>query len=731
MKKKFPFFRQLESIDCGPTCLQMITAYYGRTISLQHLKDKCDITREGVSMLGLSNAAESMGFRTRGVLLTYDALVSNVDLPAILHWNQNHYVVLYAADKNSARVADPKLGLVKLTRREIINGWQGETYLESGAEGKGKALIITPTPQFFSDNDTEVKRPTLDLYQYLVPHKKLIWQLFAGLVIGTMLQLLAPFLMQSVVDVGINQNDINFIYLILIAQFALFCGQTFISILRSWMLLHISSRINISLLSDFLIKLLKLPVSFFDKRMTGDLFQRFSDHSRIESFLTASTLNTLFSILNLLVFGSILAYYKIDIFLFFIAASVVYVAWVVIFLKKRKEYDKRRFTYEVNNHNELINLIQGIEEIKLQNSEKRKRWNWENTRAKLFNISIKSHALNQYQEIGAGFINELKNIVISIMAATAVINGEMTLGMMIALQYIIGQLNAPVLQLISFIQTGQQAMMSLERFGEIHGQKEESEIMPGTLTNLPSDKSLYLNDTTFRYSDSQGNVLNGITLTIPANKITAIVGNSGSGKTTLLKLLLKFYNPLAGRISVGNLDFSAIEPKFWRRITGAVLQDGYIFPDTIANNIAISDDKPDRTKLIRAAMIANILEFVESQALGFETKIGNDGIGLSAGQKQRILIARAVYKDPEYLFFDEATNSLDANNESAIINNLNTFFEGRTVVVVAHRLSTVKNAHQILVMENGRIVEAGDHISLSRKQGAYYNLVKNQLELEA
>ena len=550
------------------------------------------------------------------------------------------------------------------------------------------------------------------------------------MLIGSLLQLLFPFLTQSIVDIGINNQDISFINLILIAQLVLYASRTAVEFIRSWILLHLGTRINISIISDFLIKLMKLPISFFDTKMIGDLLQRIQDHRRIEHFLTSSTLNILFSFVNLIIFGAVLIYYNLTIFLVFAIGSIIYALWILIFMRRRRELDFKLFDQMADNQSNLIQLITGMQEIKLNNAEKQKRWEWERIQAKLFRVSIKSLALNQYQQVGSVFVNEVKNIFISFLAAKSVIDGDITLGMMLAIQYIIGQLNTPINDLIGFIHSTQDAKISLERLGEIHAKENEEDENIQKVTIFPNDKSLYTEDLCFQYAGPHSEmVLEGINMVVPEGKLTAIVGTSGSGKTTLVKLLLKFYNPVKGNIRLGDIQLGNFSNRIWRDKCGSVMQDGFIFSDSIAKNITVSDEHIDRERLFYAVKMANIQDFIESLPLGYNTKIGNDGHGLSQGQKQRILIARAVYKDPEYLFFDEATNALDAHNEKIIMENLNQFFEGKTVVVVAHRLSTVKNADQIIVLEKGKIVERGDHKELIAKKGVYYHLVKNQLEL--
>ena len=714
-------------MDCGPTCIRMIAAFYGKSYSLQRLRQLAHITREGVSLLGLSEAAEAIGFRTIGARITFEQLFQ-APKPCVVHWDQEHFVVVYKLRKSKVYVADPAFGLVEYSEAEFKKHWLATV---RHGEEKGICLLFDPTPKFFEFEGEQANRGQFRfLLKYLKPHRKLVVQLVLGFIAGSLIQLIFPFLTQSIVDVGINTQDINFIYLVLAAQMMLFISRMTVDFIRSWILLHISTRINISIISDFLIKLMKLPIGFFDTKMIGDLLQRIGDHRRIERFLTSQSLNVIFSVFNIVIFSIVLIIYKLSIFLVFLCGSVLYIAWVFMFLKRRRELEFKQFVQLADNQSKLIQLINGMQEIKLNNYERQKRWEWERIQARLFKVNIKNLSLQQYQQAGSVFINETKNIVITVLAATAVVNGNMTLGMMLAVQYIIGQMNSPLEQMVEFMQVSQDAKISLERLSEIHTQKDEEQDQAGKLTDLPSNADLTISDLLFQYEGPNSpKVLNYINLTIPQGKVTAIVGTSGSGKTTLVKLLLGFYPPVSGNIKVGSSDLFQFKQQWWRDRCGAVMQDGFIFSDTIANNIALPEDEVDKERLAYAVRLANIQEFIESLPLNYNTKIGPEGVGLSQGQKQRILIARAIYKNPEFIFFDEATNALDANNEKVILENLNEFFKGKTVVVVAHRLSTVKNANQIAVLERGELVELGTHEELTAKQGAYYNLVKNQLEL--
>ncbi|NMC99726.1 MAG: peptidase domain-containing ABC transporter [Bacteroidales bacterium] len=728
----FPHYIQTDSMDCGPTCLRMIAKYYGKNYSLQYLRENSFITREGVSMLGISDAAENIGFKTMGVRISFEQLETDASLPCIVHWKQNHFVVVYDILEKKGKtwilVADPARDLIKYTREEFCSGWLST---KNSGEDMGVALLLEPTPAFYEMKGEKSDRTKINfLFKYLKPHKRYIIQLFLGMLLGSLLQLIFPFLTQAVVDVGIGNQNLGFITLVLIAQLVLFASRMSVDFIRSWILLHVSTRIDISLISDFLIKLMRLPISFFDTKMLGDIMQRIGDHTRIQNFLTGSSLSTLFSMVNLIVFGVVLAYYNLKILAIFLFGNILYVLWIVLFLRKRRELDFKRFALASDNQSNLIQLITGMQEIKLNNCEKQKRWKWERIQAKLFKVSIKGLALGQYQQLGSLFLSQTTNILISFIAAREVVEGNITLGIMTAVTYIVGQISAPIDQIINFVQSLQDAKISLERLGEIHNKEDEEPENTQRATILPDNKDITIDNITFRYEGPHSPaVLENISMTIPEGKITAIVGTSGSGKTTLIKLLLGFYKPEKGEIRVGTSLLSNINGSFWRSKCGVVMQEGFIFSDTIAENIAPGDENIDTQKMTHAAKVANIHSFIENLPLGYNTKIGQEGSGISQGQRQRILIARSVYKNPEFIFFDEATNSLDANNEKIIMDNLNEFFKGKTVVVVAHRLSTVKNADQIIVLEKGKITEQGNHDSLTQLKGAYYELVKNQLEL--
>ena len=731
--KLFPSYVQLDATDCGPSCLYVVAKYYGKEIPLPRLRELTFKTRGGVSLLALSDAAERIGFRTQGVRLGFDQLLE-ATFPFILHWNQNHFIVIYKITESRKgtfiHVSDPAVGLLTYSKDEFLRYWV--TTKEDGEE-KGIALFIHPTPDLYLEQWEKVNKAGFRyLLSYIRPYHKLLAQLLLGFLTGSLLSVILPFLTQAIVDVGITTNNLNFIVLVLIAQLVLTVSQTAVGFVRSWIMLHVSVRVGISLISDFLIKLMKLPIRFFDTKMIGDLRQRIDDNNRIQSFLTGNLISMSFGIFTFIVYSLIMAYYDWRILLVFYVGSLLYVGWILLFLKRRKELDYKRFSISSSNQSNVYQLITGMQEIKLNGCEKQKRWEWERIQIALFRIMIKGLMLQQNQQVGSMFINQAKNILISFISAKAVIEGNLTLGMMVSVQYIIGQLNSPINEFIGFIQTAQDAKISLERLGEIHDREDEEPDVDLKIGELPAltQRTLKIENVSFNYDGPRSpRVLRDINLTIPENKVTAIVGASGSGKTTLLKLLLGFYPPSEGTIRIGDVNFDRLSVDMWRKHCGTVMQDGYIFSDTIANNIAVADDIPDREKLYYAVTIANIREYIEGLPLRYNTKIGQEGAGLSQGQKQRILIARAVYKAPDFLFFDEATNSLDANNEEKIMHSMSEFFKGKTVVTVAHRLSTVKNADQIVVLDQGRVIELGTHQELIENKGAYYTLVKNQLEL--
>lgn len=737
-------------MDCGATCLRIIAKQYGKEYSINKLRRICETGKQGVSMYAISNAAEQIGFRTLGVKVKADD-IREAPLPCILHWNNSHFVVLHKVyhtkgniQKSTFLVGDPATqGNMKLDADTFMQLWHGFS------SEQGIALLLEPTPGL-KQNDEDAADPGSKgskiswgkLLGYLYQHKGYFFQIILGLIAASLFQLFIPFLTQAIVDKGVNTNNLQFVYIVLIAQFVLILGRTVIDFSRQALLLFVSTRINLSLLTDFWKKLMSLPISYFDTKQTGDIMQRIGDQHRIERFLTGNSINILFSFMNLIVYSFVMMIYSIPVFIIFLAGSIIYIFWVSIFLKQRRNLNYKQFALSSRENTATLEMIQGMQEIKLHNAEKPFRWKWETMQRGLFAIGFKNLSLSQVQNAGALFINEGKNLLVTAIVATSVIEGQLTLGAMLAIQYILGAINSPVQQFTGFMQEFQDAKISLERLNEIH-QEEEEKTSTQSLMNTGQSIAIRINNLDFGYfSGEEEKILKNIDLIIPAGKVTAIVGMSGSGKTTLLKILQKFYDDkYRGNIQIESnvhqdngiinrrQELKQIVPNRWRKLIGTVMQDGYIFNATIAENIAVGEELPDMERLRYASEVANILGFVDGLALGFNTKIGMEGSGISMGQRQRVLIARAVYKDPQVLFFDEATNSLDANNEKTILENLDSFFKGRTVVVVAHRLSTVKNADKIVVLEQGRIVEEGSHSALSALKGKYYELVKNQLEL--
>ena len=725
---RFRVVRQHDGMQCGVACMAMICRHYDKGLSISWLESLCHASREGVSLKALHDLSIELGMDSVAGKVSLDDLYE-VPLPCILHWNQNHFVVLYKISDRHTRfwIADPGKGKYRCDIKEMKQHWIST---ESNGVEKGIAMFLEPNDRFGSIREGKPERRSFRFMMgYLRQYKRYFFQIFCGLLLGCLLQLIMPFLTQSIVDIGIRHKDIGFIWLVLLGELMIVVGRTATDFIRRWLLLHISMRINISLVSDFFIKLLKLPMSFFDTKLMGDLLQRIGDHSRVQNFLTGQTLNIIFSFLSFIIFGIVLLVYNRLIFLVFTICSVGYGGWIAMFLSRRKVLDYELFEQQAKNQNRTYQFITSMQEIKLQDCERRRRWEWEDTQADLFAVQMKSLKLQQTQEAGSIFINEVKNILITVLAATAVINGEMTLGEMLAVQYIIGQLNSPVSQFMQFIYSLQDVRISLERINEIHeGRNEETQ--ENQATEFAAEKSIAMDNIDFKYDPhALKKTLGGISFDIPEGKVTAIVGASGSGKTTLIKLMLGYYPVMSGSISIAGRNINEYNLKWWRRHCGVVMQDGVIFSESIARNIAVDDNEIDPERLREAARIACIDDYVMSLPLKYDTKIGRDGVGLSQGQKQRILIARAVYRNPDFIFLDEATNALDAKNERAIVENLDVFYRGRTVVVVAHRLSTVRNADRIIVLDGGCVVETGNHDSLIALKGTYYNLVKNQLEL--
>lgn len=727
MPRRFPFYPQLEAMDCGSTCLRMIAKFYGRYYSLEYLREISNTGKEGVSLLELSEAAELIGLKTLAVEADIIQLQDVIPKPCIITWGNNHFVVVYHQDSSKVWIADPAKGKYKLNNDEFLPKWIGT---EASSENTGIVLICQITPDFYTFNGKEPQKGSWQyILNYFKQYKALIFQIIIGLFLGSTLQLLFPFFIKSIVDIGINNNDLSFISLVLIAQLILFISQISVEFIRNWNILHVGSRVNINLLSDFLIKLTKLPFRFFDTKLPGDLIQRFNDHERVQKFLSSTSLISIFSLLNLLAFGVVLLFWNKAIFTIFIIGSLLNIVWVLGFMKWRKNLDIKRFEFTSDNQNSINEMITGMQDIKLFNAERLKRWSWEKIQAKLFKTETENLKLEQVQRAGAMFFNETKNLLIIYLVAQGVLNTTLTLGMLVAIQYIIGQLNTQINQLTEFLKSMQDAKISLERIGEIH--LKDNEALNDEYNNvLPSKGNIVLENVNFSYAGVNATPnLKNINLEIPVGKITAILGPSGSGKTTLLKILLNLYKPTKGNIKLGDINLLSVNPRLWRSKIGVVMQDGYIFSDSIAKNIALGEEIIDKTKIQYSSKIANLQTYIENLPQGYNTVIGPEGQGLSQGQKQRILIARAIYKDPDILFFDEATSSLDTYNEMLILENIKVAFKNKTIIIVSHRLSTVLKADQIVVMEDGEMIECGSHEELTFIRGAYYQLVKNTMEL--
>ena len=725
----FPHYQQHDVMDCGPTCLQIISKFYGKLFNIEKIRSFSQIGKTGVSLLGISKAAETLGIQAVGGNMTFEKLEQQALLPCIIHWRKNHFVVLYKIKRNKVYISDPASGLHTYSREEFLANWAYTTIHNKAA---GIVMLLTPTPTFYkAEEDVAAHHVGVSqLLDHILQYKSLLKQLLAGLVAGAVIQLLLPFLTKGLVDIGIKGHDLNFVYVILLGQLLITLGQTSVELIRGWILLHITARVNVAVLSEFLHKLLRLPLSFFDTKLTSDILQRIEDHKRIEALLTSSSLNTLFSMITFSVFGAILYAYNATICWVFLGGSALYCGWIYMFLARRKKLDFNRFEIAAQNRAKTMQLINGIYEIKINDCGTQKIWEWEGIQAKLFRFNVRSLALSQYQQVGSTFLNQAKNIFILFLATRLVMNGQMTLGDMMAIQFIVGQMNGPIAQLAMFLQTYQDARISMERLGQVQVLEEEEAPSKDYVHALPTGRSITLQNVSFVYPGA-GNkpTLKNISFRVPQGKTTAIVGSSGSGKTTLLKLLLRICTPTDGQLLVEDTPLERISPQHWRQHCGIVMQDGFIFSDTIGNNIAINAEHRSQGAIEKAMHIANLEQYIRTLPLGLHTKIGEDGKGLSGGQRQRVLISRMVYKNPDYIFLDEATSALDAHNEKVIMERLNEFFHGKTVVIVAHRLSTVKNADNIIVLNNGEVSEQGSHEELVRRRGYYYELIKNQLEL--
>ena len=723
--RRFPVEYQLDSLDCGPASLKMIAKYFGKYYSLQSLRDRCGITKEGVSLLDLSTGAESIGLHTLALRCTIEELHDKIPLPAIIHWQGNHFVVVYNIDRKHIWVSDPMKGRIKYTLADFRDGW----YVKG--EKQGVLLAVEPTADFSTSKlEREQQRNSMiSLLHYFTPYKGNFMLIFFIMLVVTLLQAILPFISKAVIDVGIGTSDIKFINMVLIGNIMILVSVMVFNVMRDWILMHITARVNIALISDYLIKLMKLPVTFFENKLLGDILQRAQDHERIRSFIMNNSLSLIFSAFTFVVFSIILLLYNWVIFAIFAFGSIFYVTWVLLFLKVRKKLDWQYFELISRNQSYWVETVSAIQDIKIYNYERSRRWKWERIQAGLYQVNKRVLTINNMQDLGAHFIDNVKNMMIVFFCATAIIHGEITYGIMISTQFIIGMLNGPLIELIRFVVSAQYAKISFLRMNEIRQLDDEDELLSiGKSTILPENKDIILENVMFQYTPNAPLVLKNVFLKIPEKKVTAIVGGSGSGKSTLLKLLVRLYKPSYGEIKLGGINIMAINLKQWRNICGVVMQDGKIFSDSVVNNIVLDDEKVDRKRLMECCRMAQIIDEINSMPKGFDTLIGERGRGLSGGQKQRLLIARALYRNPEYLFLDEATNALDTINERKIADALDSVFTNRTVVIIAHRLSTIRNADQIVVMDDGIIVEVGNHKSLMERKGLYYKLVNSQSE---
>jgi ATP-binding cassette subfamily B protein len=718
----------------GFSCLEIIINYYDKNFSISEFREMVESEVANGALLAISDVAERIGFRARWMELTDEQLIKQVNTPCILYWRDGRFIVK-GPGKNTKRTRkvnciDPSAGSLQVDVDDLLAGWA--TRLNGAGKMVGAVMILEPGFKFWSWKKGEVSKFSWRrVGQYFHGKYSLISGIVLAFIITSIAQLIFPFLVQSVVDVGIKRKDYNFITLVLSAQVMMVFGRMSVDFIRARLLMQISGAASLSIISDFWIKLSKLSISYFERTRRGDVLQRVQDSRKMLVFMTGPMLNTFFSSLNFVVLSIVLIMHKLDLFLVFIAGMVIYLTWTKLLFGGRKKVNQQLFDASAVDNNSTLQMVAGMEEIKLNNIEQPKRWEWEDVQVDLFRASLRNLNYGQLQQTGGIMINNIKDVVLLFLVARYVIQGQLTFGAMLAIQYITGQLSAFIDQFIGFFISLQDAKISMDRLNEVHLlEDEENEVDRNLLRMLPYKKDIRLKSLSFAYpGENDEAILNNIDLIIPEGKTTAIVGGSGSGKTTLLKLLLKFYDSYRGNILIGDTDFRDLSPAYWRSQCAAVLQDGFIFSDTIANNIALEYEGPDHDRLIKACKNANVLSFIEDLPNGFNTRIGPQGTGISQGQKQRLLIARAIYKNAHYWFLDESTNALDANNERVIISNMSKVLRGKTVVIVAHRMSTIKDAHQIIVMDRGCIVEQGSHFELSNLKGRYYDLLSNQLDM--
>lgn len=725
----FKHIFQTDSMDCGAACLCMIARHYGKNYSLEFFRKNAFIGKEGISMLGLSMAAEKAGMHSLCAKISIEQLANEIILPCILHWDNKHYVICHkvSGKKNlTFHICDPAFGCMKVCQKELYRHWISGKF---EGEEVGVAMQIEPGINFHNKGIKKAPHKFSMKYflKYIMPHKWSILQLLLGALVLISLGYISPFISQAIVDIGILKKDLAFIILMVIAQIIINTSKTIIIFFQSWISLRMNTIINVNLVSNYLNKLSQMPMSFFESKTMGDILQRIGDHDRIKSFLMNDTINVIFSITTFIAFVVVLGIYNIHILSIFLLGNAVYVTWVLSFMKYRKELDNKAFHESALLQNNMVQFIQGMQEIKLNCIEREKCWEWEHLQARLYKISRKAMLLGQIQSAGSLIFSSTTGVVLSYITAQKVVTGEMTLGMMTSLSFILGQVAAPIGSFIGFAQRYQDAKISLERLADIHSQDDEHKEYEEKKSILPKDKNIILNKVSFSYSGNINNlVLKNISIQIPQNKITAIVGKSGCGKTTLIKLLQGLYKPLSGEIMIGDTVLENINKYVWRNHIGAVMQDGYIFSDSISKNITLHNEV-DIQKLESVLKAVNLNDFIQSLPHGYDTKIGNDGMQLSQGQRQRILLARILYRKPQVVFLDEATNALDTQNEFYIMNNIRELLYNHTIIIVAHRLSTIKKADNIIVIDNGEVIEQGTHERLLEQKGTYFQLINTQL----
>jgi ATP-binding cassette subfamily B protein len=725
-RKRFPICYQLDTMDCGLACLDMIARHHGREYPRQFIREVCPHDRLGSSLSAIAHGAERLGFRTLSVKISFDDLKQKAPLPCIAFWPYGHYVVVHRIRGDRVYIADPAAGLTVYSREEFEDCW---LMADDDRRDWGVILLLEPDNQYQAPAPDASFTATADLWRPLSRDlKRHLIPVGAGILISLATQLALPFISAAVIDIGVADRNFSIVLIFIIAQLALLFSRLGVKLLQEWMLAYIGIRVDMKLVAQFLTKLTRLPMSFFDGKLIGDLIQRINDHKSLQQFLTQSLWQVLSAMLSLMVFGTALAFFKPILFGQFAAGAALYIIFLALFMKNQRLLNHKAFHLSAQRHGLIVEFLSGMQEIKLNNAEQQRRWQWEVAQHAIGKVQIKAQLLNYLQSTGCQAIIEINNLILTLLVVREVINGQSSLGAMVAVQYIIGQLSWPLNQIAMLLYQSHDAALSYTRAREVH--QIQNEERPASQAIPDECADIEFRNVSFSYGGGSRNLLfRDLNLTIPRGKTTAIVGRSGSGKTTLLKLLLKFYEVSGGEINLGRVNINRLSHQRWRELCGVVMQDGYIFSDTILSNIAVADEDPNTDRVAEVAREAQIASFIESLPLGYETRIGRDGVGISRGQAQRILIARALYKDPKYLFFDEATSALDAETESVIVDQLREIMSGKTAVVIAHRMSTVRHADQIILLDQGEIVEVGTHEELVACRGGYFNLVRNQLEL--